>query len=357
MTVKITAPVLSGYLLEEVLAYLIQGSGYRLLVDESQDPYELKQEKHGLTVRGRGANHQVDVLGQLDWIPAFTFPIRLFVEAKAHKNRTGLTVVRNAVGVLSDIRENKSPLKEEKSKGRPSLRQQYNYCYVLFSTSGFSEPATAYAMAHGVSLVDIEAPAFKPLVDAVRTCAKQITDAIGKYDELTHGSFLATVRDYLRTSLPTYPIGLPPLHQPELPPEFLDALSILVSKSQNFGELFIGMANGPFMLLLKADDRQSFLDYAFAIPRHTVRINWSRRHDDGLTWSITPADRPGAYRLTFRVPELLAEWIAGREGEYRENAIAAKERFFSNIYIYRKTEGSEDRLIRLEFDRRAVRRD
>jgi hypothetical protein len=27
--------------------------------------------------------HQVDVLGELLWVPAFTFPTRLFVEANA----------------------------------------------------------------------------------------------------------------------------------------------------------------------------------------------------------------------------------------------------------------------------------
>src|SRR3712207_2641455 len=94
--VPISRETLRGYVLEELLAKLIQNTGYRLLVDESQDPDELENRSNGLAVRGRGGMHQVDVLGELMWIPAFTFPIRLFVEAKARGRKCGIDDVRNA---------------------------------------------------------------------------------------------------------------------------------------------------------------------------------------------------------------------------------------------------------------------
>lgn len=62
-----------GYVLEEVLAWLIRNAGYRLLVDPIQDERELARRGAGLVVRGRGGVHQADVLGELAWIPAFTF--------------------------------------------------------------------------------------------------------------------------------------------------------------------------------------------------------------------------------------------------------------------------------------------
>jgi hypothetical protein len=108
-----------GKVLEEVLAYLIRNAGYQLLVDPSQDPTELARRGNGLVVKGRGAVHQVDVLGQLGWIPAFTFPIRLFVEAKWHESsKTGLPEVRNAVGVLQDVNQNFSSSSGSKSRYR-----------------------------------------------------------------------------------------------------------------------------------------------------------------------------------------------------------------------------------------------
>ena len=75
-------------MLEEALAYLIRQTGYRILSDQADDPEDLKNTKSGLAVKGRGANHQVDVLGQLGWYPAFTHPLRLFVEAKLRGARS-----------------------------------------------------------------------------------------------------------------------------------------------------------------------------------------------------------------------------------------------------------------------------
>lgn len=91
-----------GYVLEEVLAFLIRNAGYRLLVDPSQGE-QLAYGRNGLVVVGRGGAHQVDVLGQLSWVPVFTFPIRLFVEAKilwpnAHRHSSGTECDRRRGG-------------------------------------------------------------------------------------------------------------------------------------------------------------------------------------------------------------------------------------------------------------------
>ena len=154
-----------GKVLEEVLAYLIRNSGYQLLVDPSQDPDELSRRGNGLVVRGRGAVHQADVLGQLGWIPAFTFPIRLFVEAKWHRqSRTGLVDVRNAVGVLQDVNQNYTT---QNGPGRQRLIRRFNYCYSLFSTTGFTAPAQEMALAHQISLIDLSGPEFNELREIV----------------------------------------------------------------------------------------------------------------------------------------------------------------------------------------------
>lgn len=160
-----------GKLLEEVLAYLIRNSGYRLLVDPSQDPDELERRGNGLVVRGRGAVHQVDVLGQLGWIPAFTFPIRLFVEAKWHaRAKTGLPEVRNAVGVVQDVNQN---FATRNHGGRARLVRRFSYCYSLFSTTGFTLPAQEMALAHQISLIDLSGHEFADL--------RQIIDDLGQF--------------------------------------------------------------------------------------------------------------------------------------------------------------------------------
>jgi hypothetical protein len=81
-------------------------SGYELLVNSGQDPDELSMHGSELRVRGRGTTHQVDVLGEFAFTPAFSLPVRLFVEAKYQNRRCGLDVVRNAHGVLADVNQN-----------------------------------------------------------------------------------------------------------------------------------------------------------------------------------------------------------------------------------------------------------
>jgi hypothetical protein len=154
-----------GKLLEEILAFLIRNSGYQLLVDPAQDPDELGRRGNGLVVKGRGAVHQADVLGQLGWMPAFTFPIRLFVEAKwQDSSKIGLGEVRNAVGVLQDINQNYSV---QNGPNRQRLIRRFNYTYTLFSTTGFTAPAEEMALAHLISLVDLSGPEFADLRSAV----------------------------------------------------------------------------------------------------------------------------------------------------------------------------------------------
>jgi hypothetical protein len=62
-----------------------------ILIDESQDPDELVRQTNGLCVRGRGANHQVDVLGEFAFTPAFSLPIRLSLRQSSPGGRPNST--------------------------------------------------------------------------------------------------------------------------------------------------------------------------------------------------------------------------------------------------------------------------
>lgn len=163
----ISTETLQGYVFEEVLAKLFQGSGFDLLVEEQQDPAALTVGPNGLRIRGRGADHQVDVLGELTTRIPFTFPLRVFVEAKHRAEKVGLADVRNAVGVINDVNEHYS------NATATDEYQRYDYRYLLFSTSGFTEDAAKYAIAQRISLVDLNGPAFEPLIDHVEAIANE----------------------------------------------------------------------------------------------------------------------------------------------------------------------------------------
>jgi hypothetical protein len=141
-----------GLLLQESLAWLLRFSGYRLLVHEGQDPV-LVSDSNTLQIRGRGALHQVDVLGEFVFTPAFSMPVRLFLEAKYYQGRCGLEIVRNAHGVVHDVNE-KFMTRARTGRGSTSSIR------ALFSAGGFTSDAQKYALAHQISLVDLSGASF-----------------------------------------------------------------------------------------------------------------------------------------------------------------------------------------------------
>src|SRR5262245_9185203 len=120
----IPEPVLRGYVLEEVLARLLRDNGYSLLVDASQDRDALTQGADGLLGRGRCTDPQLDALGELLIPTPFSLPLRLFAEAKFMNKKVDITVVRNALGVLSDVNEHH---RKDVEHHFPLRRYHYRY--------------------------------------------------------------------------------------------------------------------------------------------------------------------------------------------------------------------------------------
>jgi len=353
-----SAESLRGYILEEVLAYLIRNTGYSLLVSESQDRENLAKRGNGLVVLGRGGEHQADVLGELNWIPAFTYPIRLFVEAKFRSNRLYIDAVRNAVGVLLDI--NQKYFKRNKDRGP---HQIYKYEYALFSTSGFSKGAQNMALAHQISLVDLGIEEFRPLLDSIEQAAGILVRAdidggyrlVGKKKgskEVLH------MRNYLRDKLGTWPEGVEGNGFGYLK-DGLEPLEPVIQNAIELEELFIAIVNGPYILVLKADSRERFLRYSREHPRHRVTISWSYKNNKGRVWNIRPADVDDIddmYVLSFSVPDVLYKWIFETNTDARSRAMNLKESHMSSITIYRFDRDGRDQIIRLNFDKEATKR-
>jgi len=347
---QISKESLSGYILEEVLAYLIRTTGYELLVDPKQDPRELDRRGNGLVIKGRGAVHQVDVLGELKWIPAFTFPLRLIVEAKFRKNKTGIDIVRNAVSVVLDVNQNNSPTWEQKI-----FSPKYQYVYAIFSTSGFTKPAMDLAIAHQISLIDLSVSEYAQLRDAIERAASDILKIDNREQKIDNREQLVSrLRNTLRKKLGTFPEHLDVNGSLELPDSYCRYLDPVISTAkEEYKELFVGMANGPFMLLLKSNNPDRFLNFAKQRPSHRVSITWS--YPENKVWRIGPADAPDEYELSFKLPERLYKWIFDTEKERKRRALRVKKEYFSNITIYRY-ERENDYLFRLRFDPEATQK-
>ncbi|MGA4544412.1 hypothetical protein ACPA54_30935 [Uniformispora flossi] len=348
----IAPAILQGYLLEEAIAAMLGASGYRLIMDASPDEPELDIRGNGLVVRGRGAWHQADVLGEFWYVPAFSLPVRLFVEAKCREARVGLDVVRNAHGVLDDVNEN-----HVVKRFGDAPKRRYQYTYTVFSTSGFSKDAQGYALAHQISLVDLSGPAFAPLRTLVKTLAKDIRTITA--DAGNDSVDVLMVRHLMRDTLGTADPGsaIDPPGDAELANALrpsVDAFARGLQRSMRT-EFLLAFPSAPFMLTLAPEDPRAFLTYAREQPAHDVMIRRVATTSGLGNWEITPRSAPGAYRLSFGLPEQVEKWIVAVEEQEASRARQMKRTLLSEITVYRLDE-DRPQLFQLRYTPRELQR-
>jgi Restriction endonuclease len=334
---------LRGYLLEEALAWLLRNAGYRLLVDKRQDEEELIRHGNGLCVRGRGADHQVDVLGEFAFTPAFSLPIRLFLEAKFTEQKTGLPVVRNAHSVIHDINENFAH-----GRGK-RLRKRFRYVYAIFSAKGFTREAQDFALAQQISLVDLSGTSFDWLRHAVEAAAFELYESQELHQIQRFP--LNWMREQLRSRLGTLPALADGSYSSRLVEteadrfadharQILDMLTqTLQSRSET--ELLLGFPAAPFVLPLASDDVTQFLNYARVLPDHRVRLRPAGQGAH-VEWRVSPAELQdptgqslGGYELAFNLPDHLETWINEQDEHRSSRTRAVKQQFLSDIVVYR----------------------
>lgn len=344
--------VIRGYLLEECLAWLLRGSGYRLLVSADDDPVDLQAQGQELRVRGRGTSHQVDVLGELAFTPAFSLPVRMFLEAKYYSTACRLEVVRNAHGVIDDVNEN---FTTRPGTGRPQRR--YHYAYALFSASGFTTEAGQYALAQQISLIDLSAAAFAWLLEP-------IAHAAGKLYRRQHRFNIASfpvswLRVRLRDLLGTVPaLDLPQIETgaplfAAAAEQVLAALAHTLHAHQQT-QLLLGFPPAPFVLALRAEDKSAFRAFAAKRASHPVRIR--RVGGEGGEWLASPVEDENAYQLAFTMPEQVEEWITANEDERITRTRQIKTDLLSAITIYDEDEHGEQLVYRLRYTPGSLRR-
>lgn len=375
----VSREALRGLVLEELLARLLQDNGYRLLVSEKQDPEALVQANHGLLVRGRGGNHQADVIGEFDLPVPFSLPLRVFVEAKFNKHRVRLPIVRNAYGTIHDVNEQYSPFS---FGAHPVSIRRYHYRYTLFSASGFTTDAQRYALAHQISLVDLSNPGFASFLDLVEQVADAMYELAEQFDVSPFP--IGQARATLRRALGTWTGGFEtPFEEPEsmdseerardngeewalmvpdrnvhqrdsrLLPKHRLARIVAGLGDELLSELIVGFPSAPLILILKIDDRADFGTY---LARHSssnirVHIEFASRGQYDGDWVIVPAEGTPQFRLAFALPDLLADWLLNGEGPAAPRVRDIKHGMLSSIVVFRG-----NRLVRLLYEPHPDRR-
>jgi hypothetical protein len=156
-----------GKIFEALIKYYLSQHGYTIIPENIRNYYGIKKRSNGLNVKGRGAYHQIDALGQFQFIIPFVYPIRLIAEAKCYNSTRiksmGINKIRDFVGVVKDISENYviDTYRDLKYKSR----FRFTDSGVFFSTLPFSKNAEMYAYAQGIYL--IPCPQVLPFVNCL----------------------------------------------------------------------------------------------------------------------------------------------------------------------------------------------
>jgi hypothetical protein len=317
---------LAGYLLEELIAKLVQNAGYRLLTNQWQDPNDLSTNRSGdLLVKGRGANHQVDVLGEFTVVPPFSQPLRLFVEAKATKPAIGLPIIRNAVGTITDVNE-------AWMINYSTNRVRRHYRYALFSTGGFTLPAQEYALAHQISLIDLSGPEWSDLRDIAREGAEEVLALNrGRVKAIPLRNVREALRDALHTGTDFSPQNGP------LDEDLLLVAEILNQRLEEaIGGALLAFPVGQQVLLARPDNLNLFLERATRDPEHQVRMTVEREQSKtrARTWVVRPiSNYQNSYTLRLTLPAAI-EAQALAESDRRSQVMSAKSELGGQLDIF-----------------------
>jgi hypothetical protein len=262
-------------------------------------------------------------------------------------------VVRNAHGVIHDVNENFI----HASGSRP--RRRYQYAYALFSASGFTEQAQAYALAHQISLVDLSGASFEWLRHSIFDTAAELYEHRNQH-HVRHFP-VSWMRHELRLRLDTAlpeaqdldEIGAAPgiaTNAPRFQAAAEGSIEAFTAalRTRECTELLLGFPAAPFILVLGAEDPDRFIEYAEHHPTHAVRL---RRIGSGghAEWAVSPWTDPDAYRLAFNLPERIESWISENEERRVRRASDIKSDFLSEITIYRR-HGDNMRIYQLRYE-------
>jgi hypothetical protein len=161
----------------------------------------------------------------------------------------------------------------------------------------------------------------------------------------------------MNRTLDTWPDEVPPAdaivpsdlpEHSDLPGYWQSVMQIVRRGVEEVGELFVGMANGPYLLLFRPRDPQEAIAVLDRGRVQDVSIHWSSEVENGTEWTVSSLSVDDEFELRFSLPEPVAAWIFENGADVTRRALAFKESFLSTITLYRFVDG-EDRLYRLRF--------
>lgn len=329
-----------GVLLEIVLAKLIEVNGYEIIRNE--DGREIERRSNNLNLKGRGGFHQFDTLGRFKITPPFVYPIRLFVEAKFYsKHPVGIDKVRMGVGILADVNSNYSTV--DLDDNELSI-ERYHYHYAIFSTTGFSEPAQRFAIAHRIHLVDLSGEEYKVFKDLIYSIVEYFS--LNENEDKVRDEFLE-FKTLFANALDSTNLNILFESNANFNDDGLIHMITILKDYIDNQLMYLATINSPFIIPLLTEPK--FNELLKRNPHQKIGINWGEEKPE--KWIIVATDRKLNNRITinFTLPKLLLDYMMSNDDKY-DTAKDIKERKIGTFVFLAYLDKINPTLCTLKFD-------
>lgn len=328
------AAKIKGSLLEYLVRRMLTNCGFKRVLPDGRYIFS----DRGLNfIHGKGAAHDADVLMDPPIQMPFSYPYRINFECKAYKKKTGLPIVRNALGLRYDINEFEI-LTEEQLILRQNLRRsslavsdrvRHNYQIGVASVEDFTKDAFEFAANNKIPLISLR----WFLDDTICDLFHDITDDYlnSKFSKPQQDNILLFLKDsgnmsnvyvkYLESHLKT----------------IIDAFELFEKK------VLIGLLESGDMVLLLS---QQNIDLEYLLEtRNLLGKYYYNRFEELDRWDLIINNQ---INVKFYLPDRIVT-LWEREHYDPNIAIDLKEKWFLKMFVFIKfQERSEFKIINMD---------
>ncbi len=313
-----SAAKIKGSLLEFIVRRLLLNCGFTSVIPDGLFIYR----QRGLTfINGKGAAHDADVLLNPPMQIPFSYPSRINFECKAYNKTIGLTIIRNALGLRTDINEfeivTRDHILRRQNNRRTILaidnRQRFQYQVGVATVEDFSKDAFEFAANNKIPLICLRW--FLP--DNICDLFHQITDA-----------YLSQFQENDLNDLTQYLKGNENYNGERFTREADSHIRTILNSFYEFeNRVFIGLLESGDMLFLFSNTenpREQLLNRQ----RLSAQFHYRRRTLD--YWTITINDN---LEFGFYLPSRIIE-IWRDQNFNAQAAINLKQELFSRLFLF-----------------------
>jgi hypothetical protein len=324
---------IKGALLEYIVRNLLKNCGFTNV--KADNVYSF--ERGGLFfVNGKGAAHDADIIMNPPIQMPFTYPTQLIFECKAYGKTASLPIVRNALGLRTDLNDfeivTKKSLLERKNNKRGAYaietRTRFLFQIGVASVNDFSKPSIEFASNNKIPLLSLSWFLSAKIIGDFNNIDQPLVDAFNAPDiKNVYDFFKDRNGDIYR---PRYKKALAFLHADNIIGDIVTFANTTINYS------YAGLLETGDMVFLFARSRSedNILNQTIGFTGLKAEIHWSS--DNPNVWRLTIYNSIEPNRRTdfdFFVPQrIFKHWKQFNLD--KAVALDIKQEFFSKIFIF-----------------------